>query len=44
MLDTSDDRRNAVAPSNFTESDFPKTKMLQKVVGFGYLERLAYSQ
>ena len=44
MLDTSGDRKNAVAPRNFSESDFPRTKMLQNVVGFGFLERPAYSQ
>ena len=43
LLNTNDDRRNAVAPRNFTASDLPRTKMLQKVVDFVFLERLACS-
>ena len=39
---TNDDRRNAVAPWNFTASNFPRTKMLQKAVIFGFVERLVY--
>ena len=39
LLDSNDDRRNAVVPRNFTESDLPGSKMLQKVVYFGFIER-----
>ena len=37
LLHTNDNRRHSVVPRNFTESNLPRTKMLQKVVAFGFV-------
>ena len=43
LLDRNYDRRNAAVPRIFTENDLPRTKMIQKVMDFGFIERLVWS-
>ena len=43
LLDVNDDRSNLVLPRTFTASNFPRTKIMQKVVDFGFFERPVFN-